>query len=62
MPKIRATKAHTSAVGSLEVGDEREVSEKDARSLVGAGVAELVAPKKPAKKKARRRKAKEKAS
>ena len=67
MPRIRVTKAHDSAVGALEVGDERDVSEKDARSLMGAGVAELVvpvaekkAPRKPKKK--ARRKAKEKGS
>ena len=64
MPRIRATKAHDSAVGALDVGDERDVSEKDARSLMGAGVAELVVPEPVAKKpkKRARRKAKEKGS
>ena len=62
MPTIRVTKAHDSAVGSLDVGDERDVSEKDARSLMDAGVAELVVPVAKKPKKRARRKAKEKGS
>ena len=42
--RIRITKPNTCSLGALEKGDELDVGEKDARSLIGAGCAEPIIP------------------